>query len=214
MLGSSLGALWTHGGLTFVVIILLSIIALAIGLERWFATWSYRRRLDAAMAAILGHLGEGNRTMAQAVNQTLPWHPAAPLFAMLLDDKRPSSIAELKRTQSRIIRSVRRRLWMLASIGAIAPFVGLFGTVVGVMEAFQQIAIQGTGGFPVVSAGISSALIATAGGIFVGVEAVLLFNYLQVYVGEYTALLKEAAEEVLESASSEAPRAVSSAEAR
>jgi biopolymer transport protein ExbB/TolQ len=210
MISSSLAALYARGGITFFVIIFLSIAALAIGLERWYATWSYRRRLGVATATILGHLADGNRTMAQAVNATLPWHPAAPLFAMLLDEKRPSSGGELKRAQQRILRGVRRRLWMLASIGAIAPFVGLFGTVVGVMEAFQQIAIQGTGGFPVVSAGISSALIATAGGIFVGIEAVVLFNYLQVYVGEYTSLLKESAEEVFESLQ-EAARGVSGA---
>ncbi len=212
MIASSLSALYARGGVTFFVIILLSIVALAIGLERWYATWSYRRRLETATDRILAHLQEGNRTMAQAVNVSLPWHPATPLFAMLLDDKRGAG-GELKRLQGRITRGVRRRLWVLASIGAIAPFVGLFGTVVGVMEAFQQIAVQGTGGFPVVSAGISSALIATAGGIFVGIESVLLFNYLQVYVGEYTALLKESAEEVLESAS-EVPGALSSAQAR
>jgi biopolymer transport protein ExbB/TolQ len=213
MIVRGLEALYARGGVTFFVIIALSIIALGIGLERWYATWNYRRRLEIATDRILTSLREQNRTMAQAVNTTLPWHPATPLFALLLDDKHKGGTGEVKRLQGRIVRSIRRRLWLLASIGAIAPFVGLFGTVVGVMEAFQQIAVQGTGGFPVVSAGISSALIATAGGIFVGIEAVLLFNYLQVYVGEYTALLKESAEEVLESAS-EVPSAVQRAEAR
>src|SRR5208283_1356103 len=98
-----------------------------------------------------------------------------------------------------ILRSVRRRLWVLASIGAIAPFVGLFGTVLGVMEAFHQIGLSGAGGFQVVSGGISEALVTTAAGIFVGIEAVVLFNYLQVYVGEYSATLRESTEEVIES---------------
>jgi biopolymer transport protein ExbB/TolQ len=213
MTATGLAALYARGGVTFIVIVSLSAVALAVGLERWYATWTYKKRLDIATTRILGHLQEGNRTMAQAVNATLAWHPATPLFALLLDEKREGGVGEVKRLQQRIVRRVRRRLWLLASIGAIAPFVGLFGTVVGVMEAFQHIAEQGTGGFPVVSAGISSALIATAGGIFVGIESVLLFNYLQVYVGEYTALLKESAEEVLEQAS-EVPRAISSAEAR
>ncbi|MBN1962357.1 MAG: MotA/TolQ/ExbB proton channel family protein [Deltaproteobacteria bacterium] len=199
MLVSSIESLYARGGITFFVIILLSIVALGIGIERWYATLTYRRRLELARDRILSHLREQKTTMAQAVNTTLPLHPATSLFSLLLDNERRTSNGEIKRLQGRIIRAIRRRLWMLASIGAIAPFVGLFGTVVGVMEAFQQISAQGTGGFTVVSGGISSALIATAGGIFVGIEAVILFNYLQVYVGEYTALLKEAVEEIRES---------------
>ncbi len=213
MFPQSVGALYEEGGATLVVIFLLSIAAMAVGIERFLATWSYRRRLALSKDRILVHLKERNRTMAQAVNQTLPWHPAAALFGMLLADeeKRP---AELKRAQGRILRSARRRLWMLASIGSIAPFVGLFGTVVGVMQAFQQIGLEGTGGFQTVSAGISEALVATAGGIFVGIEAVVLFNALQVYVAEYTSLLKEAAEEVSESVSAlEVQGAVSSTQA-
>jgi biopolymer transport protein ExbB len=200
MIPHSLAALYAEGGLTLVVIFLLSILALAVGLERFVATWNYRRRMHVSRERILVHLAERNRTMAQAVNQSLPWHPATALFSMLLGDKELRG-AELKRAQSRIVRAARRRLWMLASIGSIAPFVGLFGTVVGVMEAFQQIGLEGAGGFQVVSAGISEALVATAGGIFVGIEAVVLFNALQVYVSEYTAMIREAAEEVHESAS-------------
>jgi len=203
--------MFARGGLTLGMILALSIAALGVGLERFVATFVYRRRLVESRQRILEHLRERNRTMAQAVNSTLPWHPASALFAMLLAEttwKAP----ELRRAQNRIIRQVRRRLWILASIGAIAPFVGLFGTVVGVMEAFHQISVEGSGGFQVVSAGISGALIATAGGIFVGIEAVVLFNYLQVFVGEYTAQLKEAAEEVLECAA-EVASAVPSAKA-
>ncbi len=200
MLFASLGKLYESGGFTLIFILCLSILALAVGLERLFATWSYRRRMQVSTERILAHLREKNRTMAQAVNASLPWHPATSLFGMLLGDAAPGA-GELKRAQSRIVRGAKRRLWVLASIGALAPFVGLFGTVLGVMEAFRQIGEAGTGGFQVVSSGISEALVATAGGIFVGIEAVVLFNYLSVYVGEYTAQLKESAEEVLESAS-------------
>ena len=199
MNASTIRELYERGGITLTVIIALSVVALGVGLERWIATWLYRRRLREGTERILEHLHEHNRTMAQAVNSTLSWHPASVLFSMLLATELPKA-AEQKRTQSRIMRRVRRRLWILASIGAIAPFVGLFGTVVGVMEAFHQISVEGTGGFQVVSAGISSALVATAGGIFVGIEAVVFFNYLQVFVGEYTAQLKESAEAYLQNA--------------
>jgi biopolymer transport protein ExbB/TolQ len=212
MVPASVQALYDKGGATLVVIFLLSIAALAVGLERFLATWTYRRRMAASRDRIMEHLAEKNRTMAQAVNQSMPWHPATALFAMVLSDKQ-WKMPELRRAQSRIVRAARRRLWILASIGSIAPFVGLFGTVVGVMQAFQQIGLEGTGGFQVVSSGISEALVATAGGIFVGIEAVILFNALQVYVTEYTALLKEAAEELHETASTEVPSAVPSTQA-
>lgn len=193
----SLNALYARGGLTFIALILLSILALGVGLERLFATWQARKRMTESLSRIHDYLKEKNRTMAQAVNETMPWHPAAKLFALVLAEKIPTP-AELRRMQNRILRSVRRRLWILASIGAIAPFVGLFGTVLGVMEAFHQIGLSGQGGFQVVSGGISEALVTTAAGIFVGIEAVVLFNYLQVYVSEYSATLKESTEEVIE----------------
>lgn len=202
----SVTKLYAEGGLTLIVILALSIVALAVGLERFFATYNYKKRMALAVTRILGSLAENNRTMAQAVNASLPWHPATPLFGMVLDEKnRPHT--ELKREQARIVRKAKRRLWVLASIGAIAPFVGLFGTVLGVMESFHQIGSQGGGGFQVVSGGISEALIATAGGIFVGIEAVILFNYLSVYVGEYAVLIKEAAEELMENVESSQNRA-------
>ena len=66
------------------------------------------------------------------------------------------------------------------TIGSAAPFLGLFGTVVGVLRAFRKIAETGNTGFVVVAAGISEALIATAAGIMVAVIAVVFYNYLQV----------------------------------
>jgi biopolymer transport protein ExbB len=94
--------------------------------------------------------------------------------------------------------ALRSRLWMLGTIGATAPFVGLFGTVVGIMEAFQKMVQSGHGGFTVVAAGISEALVATAGGIAVAIEAVVLYNYLNTHVQKLTVQFKLLAEEYLE----------------
>jgi len=67
----------------------------------------------------------------------------------------------------------------ICSIGSSAPFIGLFGTVVGIMRAFHSMAIVGTGGFGVVAGGISEALIATALGLAIGIVALVFYNYLQ-----------------------------------
>lgn len=72
----------------------------------------------------------------------------------------------------------RRGMGMLASIGSTAPFIGLFGTVIGIIVAFQGIASAGGGGIAAVSAGIAEALIVTAVGLIVAITSVLFFNYL------------------------------------
>lgn len=72
---------------------------------------------------------------------------------------------------------MRRGLGGLATIGSTAPFIGLLGTVVGIIHAFQGIAATGSGGIGAVSGGIAEALVATAFGLFVAIPAVMAFNY-------------------------------------
>ena len=73
---------------------------------------------------------------------------------------------------------LRRGFGVLASVGSVAPFVGLFGTVVGIITAFEGIARTGSGGLGAVSAGIAEALVVTALGLIVAIPAVLAFNFL------------------------------------
>jgi biopolymer transport protein ExbB len=72
-----------------------------------------------------------------------------------------------------------KRLPLLATIGSIAPYVGLFGTVLGIIRAFQDLALANQGGAAVVSQGISEALISTAAGLFVAITAVFFYNLFQ-----------------------------------
>ena len=104
--------------------------------------------------------------------------------------------AELTDAQSTHVESVTRRAaaaeithlesWMslLGTIGSTAPFIGLFGTVVGIMRAFHHMAQTGAGGFAVVASGISEALVATALGLGVAIIAVALYNYFQVRLAD------------------------------
>jgi biopolymer transport protein ExbB len=78
---------------------------------------------------------------------------------------------------------LKRGIWIIGTIGSLAPYVGLLGTVIGIIRAFQAMAEHGAGGFEVVAAGISEALVATAAGLFVAIVALMFFNYLQVRVG-------------------------------
>ena len=85
---------------------------------------------------------------------------------------------ELDRKGDAQSAKLRRGLPVLASVGSTAPFVGLLGTVIGIIAAFQGIAEEGSGGLGAVSAGIAEALVVTAFGLMVAIPAVLIFNYL------------------------------------
>ena len=76
-----------------------------------------------------------------------------------------------------VVQELKRGLAGLASIGATAPFVGLFGTVIGIMNAFFAMATAGQGGIGTVAGGIAEALVNTAVGLFVALPAVWGFNY-------------------------------------
>ena len=83
----------------------------------------------------------------------------------------------LERAEAIVHAKLKRGLAVLATIGATAPFVGLLGTVIGILHAFQQIATQKIAGIGAVAGGISEALVTTAFGLFVAIPAVMAFNY-------------------------------------
>ena len=89
-------------------------------------------------------------------------------------------------------------LWFIGTVGSLAPYIGLFGTVIGIMVAFGAIAESGDAGFEVVSAGISEALIATAVGLLVAIVSLALFNWLQVRVGGIAASFTRASERFIQ----------------
>ena len=124
----------------------------------------------------------------------------APIAKIFLEAMRWRNIAleDLERviatSRQEAASSLKRGLWVVGTIGSLAPYIGLFGTVVGIIRAFQDMAEHGAGGFEVVAAGISEALVATAAGLFVAIMALLFFNYLQVRVGAIAATYARACE--------------------
>jgi biopolymer transport protein ExbB len=83
----------------------------------------------------------------------------------------------LERAQAIVGAELKRGVSALATIGSTGPFVGLLGTVVGIINAFKGIASQKSTGLGAVAGGISEALVATAFGLFVAIPAVMMFNY-------------------------------------
>ena len=104
----------------------------------------------------------------------------------------------LERFMEEIGGDLRRGLSLLATVGSVAPFVGLLGTVLGIITAFQGIASSGSGGLSSVAAGISEALIETALGLAVAIPAVLAFNYLSGIITQEELMLNHSAGELLD----------------
>jgi biopolymer transport protein ExbB len=105
----------------------------------------------------------------------------------------------------------RQGLGVLATVGSTAPFVGLFGTVVGIVTAFHMMGVTGQGGLGSVSTGIAEALVATALGILVAIPALWMFNYLTQRIQRLVAELECVAEELAVAALDEPRRGTSRA---
>jgi biopolymer transport protein ExbB len=102
------------------------------------------------------------------------------------------------RSSMRTVADLRRGLGALATVGSTAPFVGLLGTVAGIITAFQSMAATGSGGLGSVSAGISEALVTTAFGLLVAIPAVMMFNYLTNRVEDMQVDINDSANELVD----------------
>lgn len=177
-----------------------SVVLVALFLERFFLIARVKLSLRAAdqvvQAARQGSL-EDARLACDRLRGPVPAVLAAGLDRALGRVRGEPAMAML-REQKRLVGRLRARAWILGTAGALMPFVGLFGTVLGVMASFQAIGETGQGGFAVVSAGISQALIATAVGIAVALEGVVLFNILQNSTQKLSRDLALLVDEVLE----------------
>jgi biopolymer transport protein ExbB/TolQ len=102
------------------------------------------------------------------------------------------------RSSVRAVADLRRGLGGLATVGSTAPFVGLLGTVAGIITSFQAMAATGSGGLGTVSAGIAEALLTTGFGLLVAIPAVMMFNYLTGRVDDMQVDITDAAGELLD----------------
>ncbi len=96
------------------------------------------------------------------------------------------------------ITDLKRGLGVIATVGATAPFVGLLGTTMGIVNSFAAMAASGSGGLASISSGVSEALITTAFGLIVAIPAVWLFNYFQVKIDNLTAEMTYTSKEMID----------------
>jgi biopolymer transport protein ExbB len=182
---ATIARMLTDGWITTVPLALCSVLVVAVVIERILRFRGIEAKTRELTRAVVEALGKRDVSTANALCQTTKT-PIAQIFREGLAWKN-IALEDLERilatSRNETVGELRRGLWVIGTIGSLAPFIGLFGTVVGIMKAFHQIAIEGSGGFEVVAAGISEALIATAVGLGVAILALAFYNYLNVKIG-------------------------------
>jgi biopolymer transport protein ExbB len=157
-----------------------SLAGLTIICERVYSLWNVLPKSEAFKNRVVGAIESGDISKATALCETSN-EPLAEVFerGLRIFQKTPIKTQEAVNSQRiAVLASFKRYLWALGTVGSSAPFVGLFGTVVGILKAFQAISMAGgAGGFKVVSAGIAAALVATAAGLLVAIYAIVAYNY-------------------------------------
>src|SRR6266853_6463208 len=198
---------------TKLIILAGSIAAVIIGIERALFLRGFAAKARELHEQIVRALLRGDAAIA--LHESDRSHvPTVALYRAAFDRaNRQDRVADaVDRARREVIQALRAPLWVLGTLGAVMPFVGLFGTVVGILGSFRSMAAAGTGGFAVVASGISEALITTAGGIAVAVEAVVFYNYFQARVGKESFDLTLKADELVETVEEKADELQSSLE--
>lgn len=170
--------------------------------------WCFRRLSTELRSFHLEAAGLLLRGDLAALNGLCHRHPTLPTARILMaglerlgstDPRLRLRWAEaLERRRLLINQELRQNFWVLGTIGSASPFIGLFGTVIGILRSFQEMAKTGSGGFAVVASGISESLIATAAGIVVAVIAVMAYNTFQTRWSSLTLTIRLQTEELAE----------------
>jgi biopolymer transport protein ExbB len=197
-----------------------SLVTWTVFVAKNWELWQAKRRARAALillnqagslADVGAHLQSSNEPVAALVRtalQELQSSGSGPRDAI---KERISWL--LERVEASAARRIGRGMGLLASIGATAPFVGLFGTVWGIMNSFIGISNAHTTNLAVVAPGIAEALLATALGLFAAIPSVVIYNMFARAIGGYRALLADGSALVMRLVSRDCERAAGSARA-
>jgi biopolymer transport protein ExbB len=162
-----------------VLMIVLSIIVVAVTIERWFYFARTKLDSDKFLEQIKAYIIDEKYDEAIAFSKksrgVIPIVVRAGLEERHLPRDEVAKLMEAAQAEQKV--NLQRYLSILGSIGSTAPFIGLFGTVLGIIKAFRDLAASAGGGPEIVMVGIAEALVSTAAGLAVAIPAVLLYNY-------------------------------------
>lgn len=188
-----------QGGLAMYPLVVCSILSLAVICERAWILWKVVRPGHALTASVLTRVSRADLDEARMILKTAET-PVAEVFrgSLLRGADADYGLLEMDRKRQELVHGLRRHLWILATVGSLAPFIGLFGTVLGIVRSFHNMAITGQGGFAVVAAGISEALMATAAGLVVAIIALAAYNWFVTIINSFGAFLRFRIEELVQ----------------
>src|ERR1700749_359607 len=194
-----------------VILFLMSAWSIGVMIDRLIAYNGARKQSRQFAPAVAGALREGKLDEAiKIADRYKKSHLAKVVVAGLQEFQAHQGSAEisgeeieaskraLERAEAIVHAELKRGVSALATIGSRAPFVGLFGTVVGIIDAFQTMATQKTAGIGAIAGGISEALVTTAIGLFVAVPAVWAFNYFTGRVDAFDVEMGNSSSELLD----------------
>jgi biopolymer transport protein ExbB len=198
-----------------VILIIMSMISFGVAIERIYTFTQARKQSKLYAPQVAKHLKEGRLKDAIAVSSSKNYrysHLAKVVLAGLQEyqfqQETGGSLSRedlvdtvrraIQRASALTANDLKKGVASLATIGATAPFVGLLGTVVGIITAFQGIAATGSGGLGAVSAGISEALVETALGLVVAIPAVWFYNYLTGRIEYFNVEMDNSSSELLD----------------
>lgn len=193
-------SLMRSGGWDMWLLLLISIVGLAIVIER-LVFFSQQHGDTKGLLRLLGQKIaqddiEGAIKVCRSQRGMLP---RILEFGLLRGEKNRADITDaLSIALMEHLNALERNLGVIGTIAVIAPFVGLFGTVLGIIHAFQDIALKGNSTPAVVAAGVSEALITTASGLIIAVVAVVFFNYFKTRIKTYNQEMIVAANQLAE----------------
>ena len=198
---ATLSEIFKAGGPVLILLLLISVFSIALILEKWFSFRRTEERHNALKIRL--ELFFKNSDFKQLKDYcALNVFPSSALVLSLLrstlsrNEKREYSA----RVIDKYITDISGRLSALATIGSVTPFIGLFGTVLGVMRAFKDLSLYAGAGPSVVAMGIAEALINTAAGLFVAIPAVIFYNYFANKANELSADLNWISEQIISAA--------------
>ena len=213
--GFDMVSMWNQMGFAAraVVIIMFLMSAWSIGvmIDRFIAYSAAKKQSRQFAPAVAGALREGKLDeaiklaerykkshLAKVVSAGLQEFQAHEASTDIPGELIESSKRALERAQAIVHAELNRGLSGLATIGSTAPFVGLFGTVVGIINAFQGISQEKSTGLGAVAGGISEALVATAIGLFVALPAVWMYNYFNSQVEAFDVEMDNSSSELID----------------
>ncbi|MBI3698515.1 MAG: MotA/TolQ/ExbB proton channel family protein [Acidobacteria bacterium] len=194
-----------------IVLFIMSAWSIGVMIDRWLAFSAARKQSRAFAPAVAGALREGKLDeavkiaerhkkshLAKVVTAGLQEFKAHEAGADIPGEDIEASKRALERAEAIVQAELKRGLGGLATIGSTAPFVGLFGTVVGIINAFKGIASEKSAGLGAVASGISEALVTTAIGLFVAVPAVWMFNAFTTRVESFNVEMDNSSSELID----------------